>query len=489
MFANATTIGGVLVLPIYTDASTCTKESGEPGHSPGGVATRGISTWWKWTAPSNGFCTVDLVDVASTFILLMNSGIAVYTAPAVNPSVSNLTRIAAGGVEPLTARGSITFAATAGVTYYFAVDSRVNSGSNIQATYLLSLRHYEPAQGSAIGSFSGIEPLQSPGQLGSLSYQRTAKNMLTGVLRIGARKLSFKAPISAKGIATVVFPPTTLVPGQPQAPLALEIDVVPVLNGKNTFRIFDGGEVATVGEAYPSAPAAEAISSPVAGRYTMTLGFPATTGHGFATINITKTGKLTLAGMSGDGQKLSAGSTLGINGGVRIAAIHQALAGGKGAFSGPLIVEVATGVIRNDLSTLLSYLRPVATGNYYPSGIITEAVTANGRRYPAPTTGRALGFLNGTNGAGKLIITAAAGEIGGVTENLTLTTANKFVFASATRKPKLTLAPATGLVTGTIVEPAGLTRKLSGVLYSDGTVRLRGLVSGSTRSAAFQVTP
>ena len=486
MFANATTIGGVLVLPIFTDATNFTMENGEPGHSPGGGATRGISSWWKWTAPSNGFCTVDLTDVASSILLLMNSGIAVYTAPAVNPSVSNLTRIAAGGVETLAARGSITFAATQGVTYYFAVDSRVNSG-NIKATYLLALRHYEPASGSAIGSFAGIEPLESAGQLGKISYQRTALNRITGMLQIGARKLAFKAPISAKGIATIVFSPTALVPGQPQAPLSLEIDVIPGINGKNTFRIFDGGEVATVGEALPGAPAAESIASPVAGRYTMTLGFPATTGNGFAIVKISKTGKLTLAGKSGDGVKLSAGSTLGIIGAVRTAAIHQSLLSGKGAFSGPLVIEQG-GNIRNDLAVKLSYLRPVSTGTFYPGGILSANITASGQRYAAPTAGRALGFLNATSGAGKLVITAAAGEIGAVTENLTLSTANKFVFASPPRRPKLTLDPATGLVTGTIVEPAGLTRRLSGILYNDGAVRLRGLVSGSTRTAAFQVT-
>lgn len=81
-------------------------------------------------------------------------------------------------------------------------------------------------------------------------------------------------------------------------------------------------------------------------------------------------------------------------------------------------------------------------------------------------------------------------SVSGFSESLTLSTANKFNFVSLLRKPGLTLTTASGLVSGTITEPAGKARAIKGVLTQvNGLPLLRGYVVGAKRNLYFDVTP
>ena len=85
----------------------------------------GKSIWWRWTAPASTL--VELSTGGSSF----NTLLGVYTGS----SVSSLTRIASdnnslGGTN----RSHVTFPATAGTTYYFAVDGYNGASSRITLT-------------------------------------------------------------------------------------------------------------------------------------------------------------------------------------------------------------------------------------------------------------------------------------------------------------------------------------------------------------------
>jgi uncharacterized repeat protein (TIGR03803 family) len=116
LFANA------IVIPNSSLTNTVFGEnigaSGEPGEpNPAGNAVL-ESVWWKWTAPTNG--TVILDTTGTTFADVL----AAYTGS----SVSSLTLIGSGvsaGLSP----AKVVFTATAGVTYYFAVDGQNPPGS------------------------------------------------------------------------------------------------------------------------------------------------------------------------------------------------------------------------------------------------------------------------------------------------------------------------------------------------------------------------
>ncbi|HEY4301521.1 MAG TPA: FG-GAP-like repeat-containing protein [Candidatus Didemnitutus sp.] len=110
--------GGAITLVLSNNAATvtgfntnATKQSGEPNHAgdPGGR-----SVWWRWTAPSNGGVSLD------TNGSVFDTTLGVYTGNAVNA----LTTITSNDdVNPgIVQHSAVTFNATGGTTYYFAVD-------------------------------------------------------------------------------------------------------------------------------------------------------------------------------------------------------------------------------------------------------------------------------------------------------------------------------------------------------------------------------
>jgi hypothetical protein len=135
-FANAIaiTLGSGNTAKVTGYSTNATKELGEPNHA-GNIGGR--SVWWKWTAPSAGNVTVNtgqltssgMIDVPSsenaTDTTYDNSStfdttLGVYTGS----SVSSLTTIASNDdiKDGVIQVSSLTFNATAGTTYYFAVD-------------------------------------------------------------------------------------------------------------------------------------------------------------------------------------------------------------------------------------------------------------------------------------------------------------------------------------------------------------------------------
>ena len=100
--------GSAIITGFNTNA---TKETGEPNHA-GNIGGR--SSWWKWTAPSAG--NVTLTTQGSVF----DTTLGVYTGSAVNAlaTIAFSDDVTPGVVQ----YSSLTFTATGGVTYYFAVD-------------------------------------------------------------------------------------------------------------------------------------------------------------------------------------------------------------------------------------------------------------------------------------------------------------------------------------------------------------------------------
>lgn len=138
-FANATvvTIPASNTLTLTGSSLSATKESGEPNHAS---ETGGASVWWKWTAPFNG--PLEVKTAGTPFDTLLG----VYTGTAVNA----LTLVASNDdAEPAPTSGTdsqtrnrtsiVTFTATQGTTYYFAVDGWSGEwGSNISLTFSFS---------------------------------------------------------------------------------------------------------------------------------------------------------------------------------------------------------------------------------------------------------------------------------------------------------------------------------------------------------------
>jgi hypothetical protein len=111
-FINAQVITGVSGTVSGTNA-TATTEPGEPDHGGG---TGGGSVWYRWTAPSAG--TATFTTCGSDF----DTVLAAYTGNAVN----SLTPLASND-DSCGLQSSVSFSATAGVTYRIAVDGYYNA--------------------------------------------------------------------------------------------------------------------------------------------------------------------------------------------------------------------------------------------------------------------------------------------------------------------------------------------------------------------------
>jgi len=114
-----------------------TKERGEPFHA---IDSGGKSVWWKWTAPSSGFFYWD------TFGSNFDTLLSIYTGTAVD----NLTKIISNDDTDTHTQSRVVFQATAGITYYIAIDGFDGDAGEIT----LNLEKKNPVGSTNI---SGIE--------------------------------------------------------------------------------------------------------------------------------------------------------------------------------------------------------------------------------------------------------------------------------------------------------------------------------------------
>jgi hypothetical protein len=473
-FAGAPLITGIYSVESLTTTQNFTTEAGEPGHVPG---VGGHSAWWKWTAPSNGFCTVETLRTAE----FVNTGIAVYTGTTLN----SLTRIAANDNLPGEFVSRVTFFATAGSTYRIAVESE---GLLTIAEVLLQLR-FVPAKPRRL-----ISRWQSPNQdtvaaaNGLVTLNITQSGALTGVLTKGSTRIRFKSQTTTDGFVVVSLPRPVSADNPQGVPITIYADLVFVGDftiNPGALLVTDGSNLQGIGILVELNQYTTASPCPHKGTYNLVLKFPASVGSGFAIAKVSPTGAVRMAAVGGDGQPISLGTAIADD---DLVLAHQALKNGTAFLNGEFFVSAPLNRFR---SSECAYRRPPAPGLFYPNGFFA-AITAEGSRYVPPAAGkRALDLLQATNGAGALTTVDAPGELGSLTEMLTFSTANKFMFTSAARKPVLKLNPATGLATGTITTAAGVVRPIRGLLLKDdfGAIRVRGFVGGKTRTADFTVGP
>lgn len=446
-----------------TDLTNFTMQAGEPGSGS-------HSAWWRFIAPANGRVVLRTVEAPGAIDGLANSpALSAYSGSAVNA----LSLIASNATSIFNAVPQISFPVNAAQEYHF----RVSEGTGPVGFTSIIFRYFQYGARSYTGA---INVGFGTAQQAYITLSLTAAGSYTGKIRSGGKEYPFSGQVGIDA-RTVVTMPNSLV----TAPVDLTIDFA---NGTGPLPItLDNNANAVVSYLYPAATFTTAAPASVAGYYTAQLD---TGSSGFIAGKITPTGKAMFAGTTGDGTKFTLAGPLSlVSNGVYALPFSAALFAGKGFITGGLRF-IEGGIDLVDASGFQTrYLRPAGSTTFYPNGIFAT-FTVFGRIYtPAAVNQRALGFLNATNGAGKLMISMVANEIGAVTENLNLSVANKFTFASQMRMPQLVLNPKSGLVTGAISEPATVRRKLSGILVDGATPMLKGFVTGARANANFQVSP
>lgn len=133
-----------------------TKETGEGNHAGN---AGGKSVWWSWTPTGGGSATI--TTLGSTFDTLL----AVYTGS----SVSALTTIVSND-DAVGTTSSVTFTATAGQSYFIAVDGYAGASGSIALTWSQTISSAGPANNAfssaialtgASGTTSGTNRLAS----------------------------------------------------------------------------------------------------------------------------------------------------------------------------------------------------------------------------------------------------------------------------------------------------------------------------------------
>lgn len=491
-FANATEITGTYANGTELSLLTFTAEAGEPGHRPAGAVAAQKSAWWKWTAPSNGFCTVDTLSSYDNEYIF-DTVLSVYTGSTVNA----LTRVVVNDdnyAHPhyiAGNRSTATFYAQEGTTYQIAVDGY--NASSISATShktRLRLRQLRSMGETYFGMFASSEAEISHG---TVLLTKTSGHAFSGKMVIAGKSLPFKGVFGPDGLATVAFERKSPPGSPPLPPINLLLDGA---TGGN-FAIVTGESWAS-GKLFNPKRFGVAQSNGMLGKHTAVINRSgANWTGGSLSFTTSAKGVVTGAATLPDGTKLTIGSWLAErNANSCSIPIYSSLFNNMGYLSCALLLTEAGLVDSVSLSPDQNgkYSRPAnPASSFMPAGMIWSSnMTVTGSTYTAPSANnRALDFLNATTGMGKLSIPLATGELDpAIMEGLTLDIWNKFVFASKTRKPVLNLNKSTGIATGYILDDTGKKRRLTGVLFMDGmTPRLQGHVSGTTRNVFFEVIP
>lgn len=482
LFTNARVMSSSRDTSDATNLTNYTTEAGEAVYgSPGAM---GKTAWWKWTAPADGFCTVDTRATLYATNPLRDTMVAVYTGTAVN----NLTRIGAAdnyyGYGPDWLHASVTFYATQGITYYFAAD--IWGGNPPTATafnIVLELRHI-PRRASMRHALWSVN--SNNFNLGTLTMNLTATGSYSGKLVIFKNAYAFKGVIGVDGRGSFAVQPKGQ-PGIPVAPVAVEFD----LAGPGQFQVHgpDG-----VGSQY-SFPERQTFTAgnPLAGYYTafITSVFQP---FGFFTFTIKPNGTITGRGCNLDGATFTFSTFLfsGASSTSFRLPIHSLAGGGKSLFHTRSYLINVSGAYRIYENYAVSVRPPPTklTDPFYSDGYGVSCHVF-GALYTKPVgKQRPMNYLAATHGSAELRLPDFMGTYGGdINERVTLSEANKFTFSSLLRKPVLTLNPATGLVTGSIITPPGKKKRvIKGILASnDGILHIRGFITDTIRNLHFSV--
>ncbi len=465
-------------------------ENGEPGHAPNSTNGAEKTAWWRWTAPADGYCTVDTLRTAERENNVNDTVIAVYTGVAVN----NLTLVGSndnhsGLVNPVPYLSSFTFLAKKDTLYHIAVDAR--TVDDVNATHfnvVMQIRLLKLAKTSRATVFY-VEPTSAG--MGMITLDTTTTGSLSGKLSLGAKVYPFKGFFTSNGKFQAVIPQKG--PGNiPATPITLSLDGT----GDGAFDLERGNGKFSVGFLPEKLVFTAQDPNPTTGIYPcyMDHGSPAGFGgEGVFIITIKSTGAVTGVGNTLDGIPVSWSTAIYKRTEANYAEIpaYKSLLGGKAALLlGPQLNEGGPVDTINIGGSI--YIRsPNISPTFYKDGLLFE-FDLRGSTYTKPAADkRALFFLDNNNGNGTLTVTKSGTELTNtLVDNVNLSTKNKFIFASTVNKASLTINTTNGLITGSITEPGGKKRTIKAVLtYTNGEPSVHGYATGATRNIPVTLTP
>ena len=467
------------------------------GTITGTPTTPGVATFTALLTDSNG------VLAAKSFALTVHTTRQI---PVMNPSslgtisVGSLfshifsatnypqTYSASGlpaGLTLNTTTGVVTGRSTVSGSFSIKVKATNSAGSSATITAPLVV---SPLPENLIGTFTGLIS-RSPttnGNLGArLSLTTTSRATYTAKITRGATTLS--APV---GYLNVTPPQVTVTIGGQMLSLTFDPNNNLVTGSHETAQI--SGWRSTWSKATPAANQVGYYSIGIdladSGDQGV-LSIPQ--GSGFASLSVSSSGSVTVAGKTSDGSSITTSSFIGPNGEI---AIHSPLYSNLGSISGFLnLVESTPGLITdNSITGSLTWLKPTTTSRTYKTTFGPINLTAAGK-YLAPSKTRFIILGLPAPGPASLDFIEAGTNPSLSNPDLTFTYSSANVvtvptFASGNNPGKTTLAinKSTGAVSGSITLADTLPTLSRVVPYQGMIVRS---ASGNVKAKGYFLVP
>lgn len=482
-FANATPITDTRYTSNDVSLLSYTKQVGEPAANDSENA--GKTAWWKWTAPTDGICTVNTHELAD-LTPLHDTALGVFTGSAVNA----LTKVVSSSAYspypngPTLGLGVCSFHATAGVTYHIVVDaydSTYITASSHRVRLKLGFMPKRPMRKLVAGYQSSTTSEQFTY---SVSFTKTSNYGFSARIKLNGQSHRVRGLLSPDGIFTTALHRRAVAGGSPLIPVGLLLDA----KDGGVALFWDGNQISTGNRLMEVRNYAGSAICSLAGRFNRS-------GRLVESVTVSRKGSVKGAGRALDGTTFTYATPLCAewfematdDAQVRIVAnLHR----GKGFLYHWLMFKEHGTNDRMESSS--RYVRPAnPSSSFYPAGI-NQAVSIDFhvRSYTRPAPGtRALGFLNTTNGSGKLIINPVMGELATkVEETLNFGANNVFRFDSNANRPVLKFNPRTGMAHGSVIDSVGKKRTLFGALVEGhSSSYFSGWASGTTENIPFWV--
>lgn len=324
---------------------------------------------------------------------------------------------------------------------------------------------------------------------GGLAVTVSGAGALTGSLTIEGIHYGLRGVLDLQGH----FTQTLTRHGQPDRTVSL------TFASTNSLPTLSTGTVTRVGASFDvTADAALARALPpglVTHAYTVRLPAPSDPatprGEGYATLSLTRTGAIRLAGKLGDNTAFSAGAQLRVDSTTHFSA--PLYVAPKGSLAGHLSFQTQPG---SDVTGTLVWNKPPPTHpgtQLYPSGFTGLTLSPLGSLYTPPAAGsHVLAYSSGAPAQADLTFTD--GDVATFTRTVTLDALDRVTSVAglaAGEKFSLTITRTSGLFTGSFQNSgAAKPTSFSGILLQKSTVNHgAGVFSGTTKTGVVQLTP
>lgn len=348
----------------------------------------------------------------------------------------------------------------------------MSSGLVLEANFVTNV--FLAAEGTYRGLFAPENTARQQSNSGSFSFNVTSSGALSGNLDLSGQSVPLSGNFGLGGAANIVSKP---IHGIPSLTTTLQLDftnqsVSGTVSG-DTFTAELNGDRDVFSTSQPATDFAGQYTLIILGTSDSNVG---PYGFSYGTVKVSSLGAITLAGSLADGMTISQSSVFSKDG---YWPLYVNLYGGHGSLWG-------TNYFFDHTLTNASPLSWINTTNpaknaLYPTGFTNQAVSIVGSFYKtAEEPSLAL-----TEGQVRL----EAGGVPSITNQFTLTTKNALILtnASDTNKLKLTITKATGVISGSFVNPSNAkeTIKVNGVILQ-GQTNAQGYFLGTNKeSGAF----